>query len=64
MSFYGTGDPNYTRNLTCNGAKIKCINEEKFLGVEIDDKLAFVSHLGSIIKRVKQKLHMQSRVRR
>ena len=39
-------------------------NEENVLGVAIDDKLTFVSHLGSIIKRVKQKLHIQSRARR
>ena len=57
------GDSNCTCNFTCNDTTIESSKEEKVLGITIDDKLTFTSHLGNIIKKVNQKLHALSRVK-
>ena len=57
------GDANCTCNFTCNGTTIETSKEEKVLGITIDDKLTFMSHLGNIIKKANQKLHALSRVK-
>ena len=57
------GDSNYGYNFTCNGKTTKSCDEEKVLGIMIDDKLAFTSQLGNIIKKANQKLHALSRVK-
>ena len=44
------GDSNCACNFTCNGTIIESSKEEKVLGIPIDDKLTFTSHLGNIIK--------------
>ena len=49
--FMVLGDSNCTYNFTCNGATTESSKEEKVLGITIDDKLTFTSHLGSIIKK-------------
>ena len=55
--FMVLGDSNCTYNFTCNGTTIESSKEEKVLGITIDDKLIFTSHLGNIIKKANQKLH-------
>ena len=60
--FMVLGDLNCTCNFTCNGT-IESSKEEKVLGITIDDKLTFTSHLGHIIKKANQKLHALSRVK-
>ena len=45
------GDSNSTCNLTCNRTTRESSKEEKVLGITIDDKLAFTSYLGNIIKK-------------
>ena len=57
------GDSNCTCNFTCNGTTIESSKQEKFLGIMIDDKLTFMSHLGNIIKKANQKLHALSRIK-
>ena len=49
--FMVLGDSNCTYNFTCNGTTTESSKEEKVLGITIDDKLTFTSHLGSIIKK-------------
>ena len=61
--FMVLGDSNCTCNFTCNGTTIESSKEEKVLGIGIDDKLTFTSHLGNIIKKANQKLHALSRVK-
>ena len=68
--FYGSqphfmvlSDSNYTCNFTYNGTTIESSKEEKVLGITIDDKLTFTSHLASIIKKANQKFHALSRVK-
>ena len=55
--FMVLGHSNCTCNFTCNGTTIESSKEEKVLGIMIDDKLAFTSHLGNIIKKANQKLN-------
>ena len=55
--FMVLGDSNCTFNFTCVSTTIKSSKEEKILGITTDDKLAFTSHLGNIIKKANQKLH-------
>ena len=57
------GDANCTCNFTCYGTAIETSKEEKVLDITIDDKLTFRSHLGNIIKKANQKLHVLSRVK-
>ena len=57
------GDPNCTYNFTWNVTTIESSKEEKVIGIAIDDKLTFTSHLGNIIKKANQKLHALSRVK-
>ena len=61
--FMVVGDSYCTYNFTCNDATIESSKEENFLGIKIDDKLTFTSHLGNIIKKANQKLHALSRVK-
>ena len=62
--FMVLGNPNYNCSLTCDGTTVECRKEENVLGVIIDDKLTFASHLGNVIKKANQKLHVLSRVKR
>ena len=39
------GDSNCACNFACNGTTIESSKEEKVLGITIDDKLSFTSHL-------------------
>ena len=61
--FMVLGDSNCTCNFTCNGITIENSKEEKVLGIRIDDKLKFTSHLGNIIKKANQKLHALNKVK-
>ena len=63
-NFVVLGDPIYTCNFACNGTTIECCKEEKVLGVAIDEKLTYPPQIGNIIKKVNQKLHAISRVKR
>ena len=56
--FMVLSDLNYTRNLTCSCTTIECSKEERVLGKTIYDKLIFTSHVGNIIKKANQKLHV------
>ena len=56
-------DSNCTCSFTRNGTTIESSKKEKVLGITIDDKLTFTSHLGNIIKKANQKLHALSRVK-
>ena len=58
------GDPNYICNITCNGIITECSKEEKLLGITIElIGLNFTPHLGNLIKKGNQKLHVLSRVK-
>ena len=61
--FMVLGDSNFTCSFTCNRTTIETSKEEKVLGITIDDKLTFTSHLGNIIKKANQKLHALSKVK-
>ena len=61
--FVVLADSNCTYNFTCNGTTIESSKQEKVLGITIDDKLTFTSHLGNIIKKSNQKFHALSRVK-
>ena len=63
MSFDGSRWLYCTYNFTRNDATIESSKEENVLGITIDDKLTFTSHLGNIIKKANQKLHALSRVK-
>ena len=63
-NFVVLGDPIYTCNFACNGTTIECCKEEKVLGIAIDEKLTYPPQIGNIIKKVNQKLHAISRVKR
>ena len=56
------GDSGCTFNFACNGTTIESSKEENVLGIKIDDKLTFMSHLTNI-KKSNQKLHALSRVK-
>ena len=45
-----------------SGSLIKGNNEDKFLGVKIDKKLNFLSHVNSLCKKASQKLHALARI--
>ena len=61
--FMVLGDSNCTCNFTRSGTTIESSKKEKVLGIAIDDKLTFTSHLGNIVKKANQKLHALSRVK-
>ena len=61
--FMVLGDSNCIYGFTCNGTKSGSTKEEKVLGITIDDKLTFMSHLGNIVKKANQKLHALSGVK-
>ena len=60
--FMVLGDSNCTCNFTCNGTTIERSKEEKVLGIMIDDKLTFTSHLGNTSKKANKKLHALNRL--
>ena len=62
--FMVLGDPNYTCNLQFSGTIMKGGKKEKVLSVSIADRLIFIRHLGSMIKRVNQKFHALSKLKR
>ena len=53
--FMVLGDSNCTCYFTCNSTAIGSNKEEKVLGIMIDDKLTFTSHLGNKIRKSKPK---------
>ena len=41
---------------------IKCSNDEKLLGVTIDNKLSFVKHINNMCDKASQKLNALARI--
>ena len=57
---FGNKDDEATVNIS--GSLINASDEEKLLGVLIDKKLNFKSHVNSLCKIARQKLHALTRV--
>ena len=50
------GDNKQTIDLSCQDNEIKYSHEEKVLGVTIDNKLNFLSHVKKLTKKTNQKM--------
>lgn len=50
------GDNKQTIDLSCQDNEIKYSHEEKVLGVTIDNKLNFLSHVKKLTKKANQKI--------
>ena len=55
------GDDNPTQRITLNNNEIASSNEEKLLGILLDNKLNFDSHITSLCKKAGQKLSALAR---
>ena len=53
---------NVPASVNINSYNIKNSSEEKLLGIKIDNKLSFESHVSSLCKKASQKLHTLTRI--
>ena len=57
-------DPNEEISINVDGNQIKNSSHEKLLGVTIDNKLSFKTHVSNLCKKASQKLHALARIAR
>ena len=57
----GSSDHNFTLNI--DGNKIRKVNETKFLGVLIDNKVSWRGHIKGVVKRIRQTMGIIGRAR-
>ena len=57
------GSMDLSHEIMLNNIKITCSNEEKLLGIFLDSKLNFESHIGSLCRKAGQKLSVLARLK-
>jgi hypothetical protein len=63
MLFGGKRNSDYDINILINGEKINIVSETKFLGVTLDSKLSWKSHIQLITKKVAKSIGVLIRAR-
>ena len=62
LSYINIGSKDLSHEIMLNNSKITSSNEEKLLGIFLDSKLNFESHIASLCRKANQKINALARL--